>query len=181
MQYSALHPESRAFLGSWRALNGLDGQEEGQNALSKDASSLVDRLFLAQRVGEGVFTFRTVGNDLKIWTGRDLRDHEIGSIFHGPDKVLIRALLEAAVAAPGPALARAAAFGAGHGQRSEVEIVFLPLIEKGVADRILGLFQPVALNTPISKPILRFALTALLPPAPPEPVRHGLRVVVRND
>ena len=101
MQYGALHPESRAFLGSWRALNGLERDEDTHNALSKDASSLVDRLFLAQRVGEGVFTFKTVGADLKVWTGRDLRDHEVGSIFHGPDRVLIRALLESAVGAPG--------------------------------------------------------------------------------
>jgi hypothetical protein len=181
MQYGALHPESRAFLGSWRALNGLERDEDTHNALSKDASSLVDRLFLAQRVGEGVFTFRTVGNELKIWTGRDLRDHEIGSMFHGADRVLIRALLESAVAAPGPALARACAFGAGAGQRSEVEIVFLPLTTRGLADRVLGLFQPVAMTSPISKPVLRFALTALLPPAPEQPARPGLRLVVSRD
>jgi hypothetical protein len=181
MQYGALHPESRAFLGSWRALNGLEREEDTQNALSKDASSLVDRLFLAQRVGEGVFTFRTVGSELKLWTGRDLRDHEIGSIFHGADRVLIRALLESAVAAPGPALARACAFGAGAGQRSEVELVFLPLTTRGLADRVLGLFQPVALTSPISKPVLRFALTALLPPAPEQPIRPGLRLVASRD
>jgi hypothetical protein len=181
MQYGALHPESRAFLGSWRALNGLERDEDTQNALSKDASTLVDRLFLAQRVNEGVFTFKTVGNDLKLWTGRDLRDHEIGSIFHGADRVLIRALLESAVAAPGPALARACAFGAGPGQRTEVELVFLPLIEKGIADRVLGLFQPVAANSAISKPALRFALTALLPPAPEQPSRPSLRLVASRD
>jgi hypothetical protein len=181
MQYGALHPESRAFLGSWRAINGLERDEDAHNTLSKDASSLVDRLFLAQRVGEGVFTFRTVGNDLKLWTGRDLRDHEIGSIFHGADRVLIRALLESAVGAPGPALARACAFGAGYGQRSEVELVFLPLIAKGVADRVLGLFQPVATASPISKPVLRFALTALLPPAPEQPMRQGLRLVSSRE
>jgi hypothetical protein len=181
MQYGALHPESRAFLGSWRALNGLERDEDTKSALSKDASSLVDRLFLAQRVGEGVFTFKTVGNDLMLWTGRDLRDHEIGSIFHGADRVLIRALLESAVAAPGPALARACAFGAGAGQRTEVELVFLPLIEKGVADRVLGLFQPVTATSAISKPALRFALTALLPPAPESPVRPGLRLVSSRD
>jgi hypothetical protein len=128
-----------------------------------------------------VFTFKTVGNDLKLWTGRDLRDHEIGSIFHGADRVLIRALLEAAVASPGPALARACAFGAGAGQRSEVELVFLPLIERGVADRVLGLFQPVATASVITKPVLRFALTALLPPAPEAPLRPGLRLVASRD
>jgi hypothetical protein len=181
MQYGALHPESRAFLGSWRALNGLERDEDTQSALSKDASSLVDRLFLAQRVNEGVFTFKTIGNDLKLWTGRDLRDHEVGSIFHGADRVLIRALLESSVSAPGPALARACAFGAGYGQRAEVELVFLPLITRGLADRVLGLFQPITASAVISKPVLRFALTALLPPAPEQPVRQGLRLVASRD
>jgi hypothetical protein len=181
MQLSALHPESRAFLGSWRAINGLESANDTHNALSKDASSLVDRLFLAQRVGEGVFTFRTVGNDLKVWTGRDLRDHEIGSIFHGADRVLIRALLEAAIASPGPALAQATAFGAGVDQSSEIEIVFLPLLSKGIADRVLGLFQPVGSHVRVSKPVLRFALTALLPPAPKQPLRSGLRLVSSRD
>jgi hypothetical protein len=181
MQYGALHPESRAFLGSWRALNGLESEEDTPNSLSKDASSLVERLFLAQRLNEGVFTFKTVGSDLKLWTGRDLREHEIGSMFHGADRVLIRALLESAVAAPGPALARACAFGAGPGQRSEVELVFLPLITKGLADRVLGLFQPISRTSPISKPVLRFALTALLPPEPVQPVRPGLRLVASRD
>jgi hypothetical protein len=181
MQLNALHPESRAFLGSWRAINGLEATQGTHNALEKDASGWIDRLFLAQRVGEGVFTFRTVGNDLKLWTGRDLRDHEIGSIFHGADRVLMRALLEAAIAAPGPALARATAFGAGVHQSTDVEFVFLPLVSRGVADRVLGLFQPIAANATISKPVLRFSLTALLPPAPQQPVRSGLRLVASRD
>ena len=185
MQHGVLHPESRAFLGSWHALNGLtrneDSDEDAHESLSRDASSLVDRLFLAQRVSEGVFTFKTVGADLQMWTGRDLRDHELGSIFYGADRVLIRALLEAAVAAPGPALARASAFGAGIGQRAEIELVFLPLLERGLADRVLGLFQPVNAGNRISKPALRFALTALLPPEPQSPVRPGLRLVSSRD
>jgi hypothetical protein len=181
MKYGALHPESRALLGTWRALNGLEQDKEAGGALSRDAAGLVDRLFLAQRLGEGVFTFKTVGAELRAWSGRDLRDHEVGSLFHGADKVLIRALLEAAVAAPGPALARAAAFGAGAGQRTDVELVFLPLLDKGVADRILGLFQPISAQPSVSRPILRFALSALLPPDPAEPSRPGLRIVASND
>jgi hypothetical protein len=181
MKYGALHPESRALLGSWRALNGLDRDKDATNPLSRDAAGLIDRLFLAQRVGEGVFTFKTVGAELKVWTGRDLRDHEVGSIFHAADKVLIRALLEASVAAPGPALARVAAFGAGAGQRTDVEIVFLPLLDRGIADRVLGLFQPISAHPNVSRPILRFALTALLPPDPSEPSRPGLRLVASND
>jgi hypothetical protein len=58
-----------------------------------------------------------------------------------------------------------------------VELAFLPLVEKGVGDRILGLFQPLYLAQKVSKPVLRFALTALLPPAPQMPVRQGLRLV----
>jgi hypothetical protein len=181
MQYGALHPESRALLGSWRALNGLDRDQDSASPLSRDAAGLIDRLFLAQRVGEGVFTFKTVGAQLKVWTGRDLRDHELGTLFHAADKVLIRSLLEAAVAAPGPALARMAAFGAGAGQRTDVELVFLPVLERGVADRVLGLFQPLSPAPRVSKPILRFALTALLPPDPAEPARPDLRLVASND
>jgi hypothetical protein len=181
MHYGALHPESRAFLSSWQALNGLADESETSSAMSKDASSMIGRIFLAQRTIEGVFTFKTVGADLKLWTGRDLRDHDVASLFHGSDRNLIRALLESAITSPGPALARAAAFGAGYGQRTEVEWVFLPLTDKSGADRVLGLFQPINLTNSISKPVLRFSLTALLPPTPEMPVRQGLRLVVSRD
>lgn len=180
MQFAALHPETRLMLNSWRALNGIENDEIAQNIKSRDASSLVDRLFMAQRVGEGIFTFTTIGKDLKVWTGRDLRDHEIGSLFFGPDKVLVRALLESAVATPGPAMARIAAFGAGSGQRTDIEIVFLPLLEKNGTKRVLGLFQPIAANVSISRPALRFSLTALLPPDPQMPTRPELKVVATN-
>ncbi len=180
MQFAALHPETRLMLNSWRALNGFENDEIAQNIKSRDASSLVDRLFMAQRVGEGIFTFTTIGKELKLWTGRDLRDHEIGSLFFGPDKVLVRALLESAVATPGPAMARVAAFGAGSGQRTDIEIVFLPLLEKNGTKRVLGLFQPIAANVSISRPALRFSLTALLPPDPQMPARPELKVVATN-
>ncbi len=180
MQFAALHPETRIMLNSWRALNGLENDENAQNIRARDASSLVDRLFMASRVGEGVFTFTTIGKELKVWTGRDLKDHEIGSLFFGPDKVLIRALLESAINAPGPALARLAAFGAGQGQRTDIEMVFLPLLEKKGPVRILGLFQPIAANVNISRPALRFSLTALLPPNPQMPAKPELRVVSKK-
>jgi hypothetical protein len=181
MYYGALHPESRAFLSSWQALNGLSDQSESGSAMSKDASSMIGRIFLAQRASEGVFTFKTVGSDLTLWTGRDLRDHDVASLFHGADRNLIRALLESAITGPGPALARAAAFGAGYGQRTEVEWVFLPLTDRSGADRVLGLLQPINQAQSISKPVLRFSLTALLPPTPEMPVRQGLRLVVSRD
>jgi hypothetical protein len=180
MQFAALHPESRIMLNSWRALNGLENDEMAQNIRARDASTLVDRLFMAQRVGEGVFTFTTIGKELKNWTGRDLRDHEVGSLFFGPDKVLVRALLEASISSPGPALARVAAFGAGEGQRTDIELVFLPLLEKNGTKRILGLFQPLAANISISRPALRFSLTALLPPDPQIPSRPELRIVANK-
>lgn len=178
MQFAALHPETRLLLNSWRSIN-----RENQTQLieeptkSRDASTLVDRLFMASRISDGVFTFTTIGKDLKLWTGRDLKDHEIGSIFYGPDKQLIRSLLEAAISQPGPALARIAAFGAGIGQRAEIEMVFLPLNDKSGPPRILGLFQPIAPTITISRPALRFSLTALLPPSPQQPSNPGLRIV----
>ncbi|GIU67587.1 PAS domain-containing protein [Candidatus Phycosocius spiralis] len=180
MNYGALHPESQAFLSSWQALSDLGSHHGGDSVLTRDASTIIDRIFLAQRVGEGVFTFKTIGTELKFWTGRDLRDHEVCSLFHGPDQALVRALLESAMSAPGPALARAIAFGAGVGQRAEIELAFLPLIEKGVGDRVLGLFQPLSMDNKISKPVLRIALTSLSPPAPNMPIRQGLRLV-RNE
>lgn len=180
MIYAALHPDSRLLLGSWRAINGMEAAKESDVAKPQDASFMAQRLFMAQRVAEGVFTFRTIGSDLKTWTGRDLRDHEVGSLFHGADKVLMRALLEASVSAPGPAMARIAAFGAGAGQRTDIEMVFLPLIEKGQVHRILGLFQPIAANITVSRPVLRFSITALLPPDPAMPVRPELRIVAKK-
>lgn len=182
MQYAALHPESRALLGSWEALNGPgDDRALARTQTGTDGPALLDRLFLMQRLGEGVFMVRTAGSELKAWTGRDLRDCEVATLFQGADRGLIRALLEAAVAAPGPAVARAAAFGAGPGQRQEVELVFLPLIERGAACRVLGLFQPLSARPKVSRPVLRLSLTALLPPDPPLPEPVRLRLVSTAD
>lgn len=178
MQYGALHPQSRAFIGSWRALNGLESDQAAANTLSIDASSLLNRLFLAQRADGDVFIFRTIGKDLTVWTGRDLRDHAVISLFQGADRPLLAALIDSAIAAPGPALARACAFGLGQGQRCEIELVVLPLLEQGVPDRILGLFQPIGSGLSVAKPVLRLALTAILPPAPQQPARPALRLVV---
>lgn len=185
MHYAALHPESRALLSSWEALNGLPVTQDlaaVQQGPSRhtDARGMVDRLFLAQRLGEGVFVFRTVGPALRGWTGHDLRDHDVSTLVQGPDRTLLRALMDSAVAAPGPALARLAAFGAAPAQRQEIELVLLPLIEPGHAARVLGLFQPLGAQVRVSRPVLRFALTALIPPSPPEPRRPGLRLVASN-
>jgi hypothetical protein len=183
MQWSAVHPESRALLGSWRALNGLDGPARQAEASSRDAAGLIDRLFMAQRVAEGVFVFKTVGAELRTWAGRDLRDQEIGTLFGGADKVLVRALLEKALEVPGPAVAHAIAHGTGIGARAEVEMVFLPLLERaslerGGAERVLGLFQPMGLRDGGRRPALRFSLTGLVLPQEAEPAgRPKLRLV----
>lgn len=177
MQFAALHPESRLLLGTFNSLNGIKDENLPSNHVFNENTGLIDRLFMAQKMGDGVFSFRTVGKDLKIWTGRDLRDHEIASLFHGADKALIRSLLEAALSSAGPALARVAAFGVGEGQRTEIEMVFLPLLDKNGTQRILGLFQPLSQTISVSRPILRFALTALLPPDPSPPIKQPLRVV----
>lgn len=181
MIYAASHKDSKMLLSSWRAINGLEtdktGAEAYDNIRQTNAHGLSSRLFMAQRVAEGVFVFKTVGKELKEWAGRDLRDHEIGSLFYGADKVLLRALLESSIAAPGPALARIAAFGSGVRQRCDIEMVFLPLIEKSGTTRILGLFSPLAANHDIIKPALRFSLTALLPPDPSISLRPNLKVV----
>ncbi|MFN7605797.1 MAG: hypothetical protein ACK5RU_07750, partial [Hyphomonadaceae bacterium] len=66
-------------------------------------------------------------------------------------------------------------------QRTEVEWVFLPLTDRSGADRVLGLLQPINQAQSISKPVLRFSLTALLPPTHEMPVRQGLRLVVSRD
>jgi hypothetical protein len=182
MQWSAVHPESRALLSSWRALNGLDGAASREQAHSRDAAGLIDRLFMAQRVAEGVFVFKTVGTELRGWAGRDLRDQEVGTLFGGADKVLIRALLERALEAPGPAVARATAHSAGADGRTDVELVFLPLLERGGAERVLGLFQPMAKRVSENRPVLRFTLSALMMPAEPDaPVRPSLRLVSNRD
>lgn len=175
MQFTALHPETRMLLNSWQMINSSGGKIINDNLASKDAGSMIDRLFLVQRVAEGVFVYKTNGKEIKNWVGRDMKENEVASIFFGPDKVLIRALLEAAVNAPGPALVRLAAYGAGIGNRTEIEMVFLPLMEKGGVTRLLGLFQPIAANATIARPAIRFGVTALYPPEPIIPQDNNLK------
>lgn len=177
MQFNALHPETRLLLNSWKTINGLGDSLVNNNLASRDVGSMIDRLFMIQRVAEGVFVYKTLGKEITSWVGRDLKDNEISTIFFGPDKVLIRALLESAIHAPGPALARIIAFGAKIGQRTDIEMVFLPLMEKSGVARMLGLFQPVAANVTISRPAIRFSIAELIPPDPRTPRNPGLRLV----
>lgn len=180
MQFNAIHPETRLLLNSWKTINGLGESLINNNFASRDVGSMIDRLFLVQRIAEGVFVYKTMGKEINNWIGRELKENEVSTIFFGPDKVLIRALLEAAVHAPGPALARIVAFGARQGQRTDIEMVFLPLIEKNGVTRMLGLFQPIAANVTISRPAIRFSISALVPPDPNTPRNPGLRLVKTN-
>lgn len=164
MKIATLHPQSKALLGSWNSINGLGSDYKGKSDINLNVNEIVERLFMIQRVSEGIFVFKTAGKELKDWTGRDLLEHEIGSIFHGSDKNLIRALLEASFVSQSPAIAKIIAHGADIRQKSEIEILFLPLLDDKGPAKFLGLFQPCDEAMKLHLPVLRFVLKALIPP-----------------
>ena len=176
MGEESFHPDTRALLVYGRALAGNPTAKPKKGG----ADQVLERLFVIERTKDGRLPIRTFGAELVKVFGRDLRDHDLSTLFLAPDLGLINALIDASSAAGEPAIAR---IMAQMSDRSVLgaEILITPLkTDDEHGTRFLGLFQALGGQAFVSgKQIKRLRLGSLHPPEAKEPM--GVRLVVVND
>lgn len=175
MGEETFHPDTRALLAYGRALAGAgDAPKKG------GADHVLDRLLVLQRMKDGRLPIRTFGADLAALFGRDMREHDFSRFFLAPDLALLRALIDASLAAGEPAIARVTAETA-CGRRLGAEILLTPLkVDNSSDERFLTLFQPLGGEPFLNgRPIQLMRIGSLHPPAAKAP--RGVRLVVVND
>jgi hypothetical protein len=181
MSDGAQHPDSKALMGCWQALNNREEMSVGGDNSALNARGLVNRMFLLQRTDAAHSVFRLAGVAVTSLFGRDLREHDFSSLWVEAHRGLARGLVESALSAPGPACVRALGRTV-TGRTQSLEIVLLPLVddEKRPA-RLLGLIQPLGRRPAAAQPFVSLQATAVFPALPPEPARRGLRLVSSRD
>ncbi|MBI3437392.1 MAG: PAS domain-containing protein [Proteobacteria bacterium] len=176
MGEETFHPDTRALLAYGRALGGAAGATPKKGG----ADQVLERLFVVERTRDGRLPIRTFGADLVKLFGRDLRDHDLSTLFLDQDLKLLNALIDASLNAGEPAIARVSAQTAEHGQLG-AEILLTPLkVDQALGTRLLGLFQSLGGESfTLGQSIRRLRLGSLHPPQAKEP--RGMRLVVVND
>lgn len=171
----SFHPDTRALLAFGRALAG-----SGAPPPRGGADHVLDRLFVIERMRDGRLPIRTFGAELIKVFGRDLREHDFAHLFLAPDLALVRATIEASLAAAAPAIARVAA-EAMDGSAIGAEILLTPLkFDANLGDRFLGMFQVLGGQALLlDQPIRWLKLASIHPPAATTPTAP--RLVVVND
>ncbi len=163
------HPDTRALLAYGRTLAGGTARPR-----ETAADQVLDRLFVLERVG-GRWPLRSFGAELVRLFGRDLKEQDFALFFTAPDVRLLDALMESALAANEPAIARLAADGAG-GARLGAEILLTPLkLEPEFGERFLGMFQPLGGEAFLDgRPVMRLRVGSLHPPLAKAPAHVRL-------
>ena len=131
--------------------------------MPQDLSNLLAHLFILRRFDRDHHIFRLAGSTLCDLHQREFREQNFLSLWKGFDRTHMTALIEGALAAPAPATARALA-QTMDGCSTEVEIAILPLRgPEGWVDRCLGLYQPLEPKALKGRPVVRLALTEIVP------------------
>jgi hypothetical protein len=167
------HANTRAIAEYWESLRD-NGEAPARDDLSAaDLSSLLGNVFILHRLDEEHAVFRLAGTGLCALYQREFRDHNFLSMWRGPDRLHMAALLAAAASARTPTVALAGAETI-DGRSLKAEIFLAPLTGRhGGVDRYLGLYQPLTgLDALRGRPLIRQRLIALYPPnAEATPVR----------
>src|SRR5215470_9878464 len=137
MGEESFHPDTRALLVYGRALAGNPTAKPKKGG----ADQVLERLFVIERTKDGRLPIRTFGAELVQLFGRDLREHDLSTLFLAPDLNLINALIEASSAAGEPSIARVMAEMSDRSLLG-AEILITPLkTDERLGARFLGLFQ----------------------------------------
>lgn len=163
------HANTRTLFGYWRTRRGDRAAPARGDIAPRDLAGLLGHLFILKRIDADHHVFRLAGTNLCDMHKREFKDQNFLSLWRGPDRAHMRALIEGALSAPGPASAIAEAVSI-DGRSSEIEVSLLPLRgPEGWVDRCLGLYQPLSRERLGGRPVVRHALSELHPARTPEP------------
>lgn len=138
------HPDTQFLIDHWTGLSRRVAVRAGipdRASLEPDALGLrLPRVFIAERDGDDA-VIRLAGTWIEGFHGESLKDRPLLSVWRTASRPLVAAALTQSVREARPVVIAALA-GAVSAQ---IEIVLVPLRgPSGEADRILGLYAPVA-------------------------------------
>ncbi len=188
--------KTRRLLDYWRTIKGTGAAPARRAVNPRDLRGVLPYIFLADAVSPDVTAFRLAGTGLCERYGRELRDHNLQTMWTPSDRVSLRGLIARVLREPAPGLA---AFRAETIDRRAVagEMLLLPLLDQdGAPTKLLGsVFATESTASIGDRPLVHQRLegTSLLDiiaepapepehPAPPALRRKGhLSLVVSQD
>lgn len=123
----------------WEALR-VGGALPGRAGLDpRGLSGMLDRVFLAERIGRGLAQIRLAGSGLTDFAGADLRGLPLSCLFAADSRPLLAQSLERVFAEPAVAELD---LGADRGRQGQAvaRLLLLPLAEEGEVRPLLGAF-----------------------------------------
>lgn len=135
------HSSTELLIDYWqnRISNGRAPARSTINPM--DFPTLLPQVFMLGRLGPGDYAFRLAGGLLRDLHGHDLRQTSFARLWTENARLPVQTALERARRDVEPVHFQATALAGEH--RMALEILALPIAnEKGVVDRMLGLYQP---------------------------------------
>lgn len=174
------HPNTHIMLEAWRRMEQAPMEGLSSPVRPGEPTALIQNIFVLREAGPEAWTFRTAGEALVNYFGKQICDENFMDLWLGADRDLARSVISAIVAESGPGLIRAR----GEtlvGRQLHVEIALAPLPSPpGTSRRILGHYQPLGGEALASGPLWRHIITEIR--APQRTVkRPHLRLVSSRD
>lgn len=121
----------------WEALRSQGGLP-GRSALDpRGLSGILDRVFLADRIGQGLAQIRVAGSGLADFAGADLRGLPLSCLFAADSRPVLAQSLERVFAEPALAEFDLGSDRSRQGQTA-ARLLILPLAEEGGSRPLLG-------------------------------------------
>jgi hypothetical protein len=122
----------------WEALRQGDRLPRRAALDPRGLSGVLDRVFIAERIGRGVLQVRIAGSSLIDFAGIDLRGLPLGCLFTAASRPALADLLEEVCMTP--SLAQIDLAPEGDPARTVARLMLLPLAEDGDRRLVLGAF-----------------------------------------
>ncbi|MEL6567366.1 MAG: PAS domain-containing protein [Pseudomonadota bacterium] len=177
------HPNTRTMLEAWRRMDSNPGDALSHSPMMGEPSSLIGNIFVLREAAEGGWLFRTAGQALHDYFGKNVCDEDFFDLWMGSDRGLARSVAEAVSSELSPGVIRARGETL-TGRILQVEIALAPLPHReGTARRLLGHYQPLGGEKLLeARPIWRHAITEIHAPQRQTPrKRPHLKLVSSRD
>ncbi|MEM9738717.1 MAG: PAS domain-containing protein [Pseudomonadota bacterium] len=159
------------------------GDALSHSAMVGEPSALIGNIFVLREAADECWLFRTAGQALQEYFGKNVCDEDFLDLWMGSDRSLARSVTQAVISGLSPGVIRARGETL-TGRILQVEIALAPLPQReGSARRLLGHYQPLGGEKLLeSRPIWRHAITEIHAPQRPAPSkRPHLHLVSSRD
>ncbi|MEM1105485.1 MAG: PAS domain-containing protein [Pseudomonadota bacterium] len=177
------HPNTRTMLEAWRRMEAAPAPRSSDLQLIHEPSALLANIFVLREAAGGTWRFRTAGQALHDYFGKNVCDEDFFDLWMGGDRGLARSVADAITAEGSPGVIRARGETL-TGRALQVEIALAPLSHRpGTARRLLGHYQPLGGEKLLERrPIWRHAITEIhAPQRRVRPARPHLHLVSSRD